>query len=141
MEQLNQKSFDFIFIYELEMKTSFFFLLPLFDSFLVLVKTGPVAALICRNASLANVFLKINTSNKGKFNSIWNARPRFNTEFSPWVNKLQLQLQIQMRCKSSLRKSRHFARYHWFPHDMTSEKRAQKFHTDDVSLPRSGKCV
>ena len=29
---------------------------------------------------------------------------------------------------------RHFR----FPHDMTSEKRAQKFHTDDVSLPRSG---
>ena len=26
----------------------------------------------------------------------------------------------------------------WFPLEMTSEKRAQKFHTDDVSLPRSG---
>ena len=23
-------------------------------------------------------------------------------------------------------------RYHWFPHEMTSEERAQKFHTDDV---------
>ena len=32
---------------------------------------------------------------------------------------------------------RHFR----FPHDMTSEKRAQKFHTDDVSLPRSGYSV
>ena len=31
-------------------------------------------------------------------------------------------------------------RYHWFPRQMTSEKRAQKFHTDDASLPRSGQC-
>ena len=29
-------------------------------------------------------------------------------------------------------------RHHWFPHEMTSEKRAQKFHIDDVSLPRRG---
>ena len=28
--------------------------------------------------------------------------------------------------------------YRWFPHEMTSEERAQKFHADDVSLPRSG---
>ena len=28
--------------------------------------------------------------------------------------------------------------HHWFPHEMTCEKRAQKFHTYDVSLPRSG---
>ena len=28
--------------------------------------------------------------------------------------------------------------HRWFPHEMTSEKRAQKFHTDDASLPRSG---
>ena len=27
---------------------------------------------------------------------------------------------------------------HWFPRQMTSEKRAQKFHTDDALLPRSG---
>ena len=26
----------------------------------------------------------------------------------------------------------------WFPRQMTSEKRAQKFHSDDASLPRSG---
>ena len=31
--------------------TFLFFLLPLFDAFLVLVKTGPVAALMCRNVS------------------------------------------------------------------------------------------
>ena len=31
-------------------------------------------------------------------------------------------------------------RHHWFPHEMTSEKRAQKFHTDGASLPRSGWC-
>ena len=33
----------------------------------------------------------------------------------------------------------HFwCRYYWFPCQMTSEKQAQKFHTDDASLPRSG---
>ena len=31
-------------------------------------------------------------------------------------------------------------RYHWFPRQMTSEKRAQKFHTDDASLLSSGQC-
>ena len=31
-------------------------------------------------------------------------------------------------------------RYHWFSRKMTSEKRAQKFHTDNASLARSGKC-
>ena len=30
-----------------------------------------------------------------------------------------------------------WGRYHWFPRQMTSEKRAQKFHTDDVSLLRT----
>ena len=30
---------------------------------------------------------------------------------------------------------------HWFPREMTSEKRAQKFHTDDASPPRSGSTV
>ena len=29
---------------------------------------------------------------------------------------------------------------HWFPREMTSEKQAQNFHTDDASLPRSGYC-
>ena len=29
-------------------------------------------------------------------------------------------------------------RYHWFPLQMTSQKRAQKFHTGDASLPMSG---
>ena len=29
-------------------------------------------------------------------------------------------------------------RHHWFPREMTSEKRVQKFHTDDLSLARSG---
>ena len=28
--------------------------------------------------------------------------------------------------------------YHWFPRQIPSEKQAQKFHTDDASLPRSG---
>ena len=29
-------------------------------------------------------------------------------------------------------------RHYWFPSEMTSEKKVQKFHTDDVPLPRSG---
>ena len=29
-------------------------------------------------------------------------------------------------------------RHHWFPGEMTSEKRAQKFYTEDASLPTSG---
>ena len=36
---------------------------------------------------------------------------------------------------------RHFAmppHKHWFPREMTTEKRAQKFHTDDATRPRSG---
>ena len=28
-------------------------------------------------------------------------------------------------------------RQNWFPHEMTPEKQAQKFHTDDASLVRS----
>ena len=34
---------------------------------------------------------------------------------------------------------RYSRRHHWFSREVTSEKRAEKFHTDDVSLPRSGK--
>ena len=32
-------------------------------------------------------------------------------------------------------------RHGWFPRRMTFEKWVQKFHTDDVSLARSGKCL
>ena len=31
-------------------------------------------------------------------------------------------------------------RHSWLPREMTSEEREQKFHTDDVSLPRFGQC-
>ena len=31
-------------------------------------------------------------------------------------------------------------RYWWFPRQMTCEKQVQKFHTEDVSLPRSWYC-
>ena len=34
-----------------------------------------------------------------------------------------------------------YVSHHWFPREMTSEKRTQKFHTDDASLPRSGSTV
>ena len=44
--------------------------------------------------------------------------------------------QVQVAWESS-QLSRH---QHWFPCKMTSEKWAQKFHTDDASLPRSGSC-
>ena len=39
----------------------------------------------------------------------------------------------------SLRK--HPTRHHWFSREMTSEERAQKLHTDDVLLPRSGRSL
>ena len=42
--------------------------------------------------------------------------------------------------KSVPGKSSLLRRYHWFSRKMTSEKRVQKFHTDDASLARSGKC-
>ena len=32
-------------------------------------------------------------------------------------------------------------RQHWFSREMTSQERAQTFHTDDMSLPRSGSDV
>ena len=31
-------------------------------------------------------------------------------------------------------------RHHWCPRQVTSEERGQKFHSDDVSFPWSGKC-
>ena len=40
--------------------------------------------------------------------------------------------------KTSLRKQLISRHHHWFPLETMSEERAQKFHTDDVSLPRSG---
>ena len=38
----------------------------------------------------------------------------------------------------ALKHSQHLQCHHWFPHEMMSEEQVQKFHTDDVSLPRSG---
>ena len=44
----------------------------------------------------------------------------------------------QMRCFSYPEKTADIPRrQHWFPREITSEERAQKFHTDDASLPRS----
>ena len=44
----------------------------------------------------------------------------------------------QMRCFSYPEKTGDIPRrQHWFPREITSEERAQKFHTDDASLPRS----
>ena len=40
--------------------------------------------------------------------------------------------------RSPRKQSTILRRYHCFSREMTSEKRAQKLHTDDVSLPRSG---
>ena len=42
---------------------------------------------------------------------------------------------INLRKQPTFESSR---RQGWLPGEMTSEKRLQKFHTDDVSLPRSG---
>ena len=40
--------------------------------------------------------------------------------------------------KTSLSKQDIWRRHHCFLCEMTSEKRAQKFHTDDASVPRYG---
>ena len=46
---------------------------------------------------------------------------------------------ISYRHKSNLRKKADISRrYYLFTYEMTSEKRAQKFHTDNASLSRSG---
>ena len=42
------------------------------------------------------------------------------------------------KVRLALENSQHFTTPHWFPRKVTSEERAQKFPTDDVSLPRSG---
>ena len=44
---------------------------------------------------------------------------------------------VRSRCRKLVWENRR--RHHWFPYEMTSENRMQKFHTDDVSLPGSGK--
>ena len=45
---------------------------------------------------------------------------------------------VQLTDKQPEKTADIWRRYHWFPRQMTSEKRAQIFHTDDASLPRSG---
>ena len=42
------------------------------------------------------------------------------------------------KVRLALENSQHFTTPHWFPRKVTSEERAQKFLTDDVSLPKSG---
>ena len=60
-----------------------------------------------------------------------------NTAEGKWRNYL---LFFMTGIKSVPGKPSPLRRYHWFSRKMTSEKRAQKFHTDDASLPRSRKC-
>ena len=48
--------------------------------------------------------------------------------------------QYCVRLHGAQEHSRHFRTHHWFPHEMTPDERAQKFHNDDVSLYISGKC-
>ena len=56
-----------------------------------------------------------------------------NTEHTCHESTGRMQLQRRMS-PVSLRKQQTFrdATQHWFPHEMTSEERVQKFHTDDV---------
>ena len=42
------------------------------------------------------------------------------------------------KVRLALENSQHFTTPHWFPREVTSEERARKFLSDDVSLPRSG---
>ena len=45
---------------------------------------------------------------------------------------------MKLCLRDQMRKQQTFCDTTTFLHEMTSQKRAQKFHTDDVSLPRSG---
>ena len=45
---------------------------------------------------------------------------------------------IRMKKEKSEKTADIWRRYHWFLRQMTSEKREQKFRTDDVSPSRSG---
>ena len=51
-----------------------------------------------------------------------------------WLSK-------ERRAKLAWGNSRHLATLLLVSHEMTSEKRVQKFHTDNASLPRSGWCL
>ena len=58
-----------------------------------------------------------------------------------YVNKLFVRITLQQRSFDSLSKQTTFRdSTTGFPRQMTSEKRAQKLHIDDASLPRSGYC-
>ena len=66
--------------------------------------------------------------------------------FALWVNYIPGSLSFilyktRMQSKTQPEKTAGISRrLHWFPHEMTSKKRVQKFHTDDASVPRSGWC-
>ena len=47
---------------------------------------------------------------------------------------------MKLCLRDQMRKQQTFCDTTTFLHEMTSEKRAQKFHSDDASLPRSGLC-
>ena len=70
-----------------------------------------------------------------------------------WKSPLQVHLRLGLHSKPKFlavfflfilsvcnlrRQSKILRCHHWLSHEMTSEKQAQKFHTDDVTLPRSG---
>ena len=55
-------------------------------------------------------------------------------------NKQQLRKTFAFTIKQPEKTTDISQRHHWFPRKMTSLKSAQKFHTDDASLPRSGQC-
>ena len=45
-------------------------------------------------------------------------------------------------CKTKPEKTAEILRrYHWFPREITSEERAEKFHTDDATLPITWLCI
>ena len=53
-------------------------------------------------------------------------------------NFMYIIVSSQMRCFSYPKKTADIPRrQHWFPLEITSEKRSQRFHTDDASLPGS----
>ena len=71
---------------------------------------------------------------------IWNDKKRWPTNQTSWTTWRNFTTRYRARSKN---RERTFGDPTigfpaWFPRQKTSEKRAQKFHTDDVSLPRCG---
>ena len=80
-----------------------------------------------RPKSIPHIFNRIIFDTINKRNKHLNFRNRLKKQILKLANICQLQKTADI-----------LPRHRWFFHEMKSEKRVRKFHTDDASLPRSG---